>query len=100
MEYSHSFRPVGKRNSDYGVKEGDSVLLTYQGNPMAILEVEEIWDYDMSAMCKSVYGTDEEKHPGVKRTMEYKEKFLGGKITLVNRPKINTPVRTVFHSAA
>jgi sulfate adenylyltransferase len=38
-----------------------------------------------------VYGTTEEKHPGVKRTYQYKDKFLGGKITLINPPKINEP---------
>ena len=65
----------------YGVKPGESVLLTYGGNPMAILEVEEIFDYDKKSMCKDVYGTDEAKHPGCARTYEYKDKFVGGKIT-------------------
>lgn len=82
--------------SDYGIKAGNSVLLTYQDNPMAIFEVEEIWDYDMDAMCRNVYGTTEGKHPGVARTKQYKEKFLGGKVTLVNRPRINPPFEPYF----
>ncbi len=82
--------------SKYGVKEGSSVLLTYDGNPMAIFEVEEIFTYDKKAMCKAVYGTDEDKHPGCARTYKYKDKFVGGKITLVNRPKINPPFDPYF----
>jgi len=82
--------------ADYGVKEGTSLLLTYGGNPMAIFEVEEIYDYDKKAMCQDVYGTDEDKHPGCARTYQYKDKFIGGKITLVKRPKINPPFEPYF----
>ena len=82
--------------SEYGIKEGGSVLLTYQDNPMAIFEVEEIWGYNLEEMAKAIYGTADEKHPGVARTYQYKEKFLGGKITLINRPKINPPYEPYF----
>ncbi len=82
--------------SDYGVKKGGALLLTYGGNPMAIFEVEEIFEYDKTAMCKDVYGTEEDKHPGCARTYEYKDKFIAGKITLVNRPKINPPFEPYF----
>ncbi|MEW6351415.1 MAG: sulfate adenylyltransferase [Thermodesulfobacteriota bacterium] len=85
-----------KEIADSGVKAGTSVLLTFGGNPMAILEVEEVFDYDRKAMCKDVYGTDEAKHPGCARTYEYKEKFVAGKVTLVNRPKINPPYDPYF----
>jgi len=82
--------------SDNGIKEGDSLLLTYDENPMAIFEVEEIYDYDKGEMCQAVYGTTEDKHPGCARTYQYKDKFLGGKITLANRPKINPPYARYF----
>ncbi|MDA8336422.1 MAG: sulfate adenylyltransferase [Peptococcaceae bacterium] len=80
----------------YGVKEGDSVLLTYQDQPMAIMEVSEVYTYDKQAMAKAVYGTDEAKHPGVARTYNYKEKFVGGRITLVNKPVITPPFDKFF----
>ena len=76
---------------EIGLKEGDTVVLTYQGNPMATLEVEEIFSYDKEVMSKHVYGTTEEKHPGVRRTNAYNEKFVGGKVTLINPPVINPP---------
>jgi len=76
---------------EIGLKEGDSLLLTYQGNPLATLDVEEIYAYDKQVMAQHVYGTTEDKHPGVKRTYAYKDKFIGGKITVVNPPVINPP---------
>ncbi len=85
-----------KEVADYGVESGKSVVLTYQGNPMALFEVDEVFEYDKAAMCKAVFGTDEEKHPGCKRTYEYKDKFIGGKITLVKEPKINEPFGPYF----
>ncbi len=80
----------------YGVKAGASVLLTFDGNPMALFEIDEVFTYDKKAMCKAVYGTDEEKHPGCARTYTYKDKFIGGKIIMVNRPKINPPFEPYF----
>lgn len=82
--------------SDYGIKAGDTVLLTSDGNPLAIFEIEEIFTYNKEEMAESVYGTKEEKHPGVKRTYAYKDKFLGGKITLVNPPKVREPFTPFF----
>ena len=74
-----------------GLKEGDTLLLTYQNQPFATMDLEEIFSYDKTLMAQKVYGTTEEKHPGVKRTFACKDKFLGGKITLINPPKINPP---------
>jgi sulfate adenylyltransferase len=82
--------------SKYNLKAGNSVVLTYGGNPMAILEIEEIFDYDKKAMCKAVFGTDEAKHPGCARVYDCKDKFMGGKVTLVQRPKINAPYDPYF----
>lgn len=82
--------------AQYGVKPGASIVLTYTGNPMAIFEIEEVYEYDKKSLAKDVYGTDEAKHPGCARTYAYKDKFVGGKITLVNRPKINEPFTPYF----
>ena len=82
--------------SDNGIREGDSLLLTYDDNPMAVFEVDEIYDYDKEEICQTVYGTTEDKHPGCARTYQYKDKFLGGKINLVSRPKINPPYDSYF----
>lgn len=85
-----------KEIAEYNIKAGESVLLTFEGNPLAIFEIEEIFEYPKEEMAFDVYGTKEEKHPGVKRTYNYGEKFLGGKITLVNPPRIREPFTPYF----
>ena len=79
-----------------GLKVGDTILMTYQEEPLAILEIEEIYDYPKEVIAQNVYGTTDQKHPGVKRTYAYKNKFLGGPVTLVNQPKINPPFDRFF----
>ncbi len=74
-----------------GIQKDDTVILTYTGNPLAIFDVTDIFTLDKKDVAMKVYGTTEEKHPGVKRTYNYRDKFLGGKITLLNPPKINEP---------
>src|SRR4030042_5844278 len=74
-----------------GIKQYDEVLLTYTGNPFAIFDITDIFTLDKKEVAMKVYGTTEEKHPGAKRTYQYQDKFLGGKITLLNPPKINEP---------
>lgn len=73
------------------IKEGESLLLIYQDQPLATLDVEQIYSYDKKFMAEKVYATTDEKHPGERRTYAYKDKFLGGKVTLINPPKINPP---------
>jgi len=74
-----------------GIKQYDEILLTYTGNPLAIMDITDVFTFDKKELAMKVYGTTEEKHPGVKRTYQYQDKFLGGKITLINPPKINAP---------
>ncbi|HZA22769.1 MAG TPA: sulfate adenylyltransferase, partial [Dehalococcoidia bacterium] len=77
--------------AELGIKPGDSVLLTYQDQPLATLEIEEIYSYDKEFLARQVYGTTDEAHPGVLRTYAYRDRFIAGPITLVNPPVINPP---------
>jgi sulfate adenylyltransferase len=74
-----------------GVQPGDALVLTYQGQPLAVLDLEEIYSYDKELMAQQVYGTTDTAHPGVLRTYAYQDRFLGGPITLVTPPTINPP---------
>ena len=73
------------------IKVGETILLLYQGGPLAILEVGGIFDYDRTEMARSVLGTNDVKHPGVKMFNGLEDSFIGGKITLVNTPRFNPP---------
>ena len=70
---------------------GASILLTYQDQPLAVLEVEEIFQYDKETLAQQIYGTTDTAHPGVARTSAYQDWFIGGPITLVNPPVVNPP---------
>ena len=74
-----------------GVAVGSTALLTYQGNPLATLEVSEIYAADLPALAQQVYGTADTDHPGVQRTLNYANRFVAGEITLVGEPIINPP---------
>ncbi|HMB31079.1 MAG TPA: sulfate adenylyltransferase, partial [Desulfohalobiaceae bacterium] len=56
----------------------------------------DVFEYDKKEMAQSIFGTSDEKHPGCKRTYEYKDKFIGGKITLLKEPTINKPFDPYF----
>ncbi len=77
--------------SGLGVRSGDSLLLTHQGQPLAVIEIEEIYSYDKEFLARQIYGTAETAHPGVQRTHSYRERFVAGPVTLVNPPVINPP---------
>ena len=66
-----------------GVKEGDELTLVYEGKPVAIIKVEEIYGWDKREYVRSIYKTEDPKHPGVAKTLKRKELLLGGKIDLI-----------------
>lgn len=82
--------------AELGAGPGDTLLLTHQGQSLATLDVEEVYSYDKAFLAERVYGTTDEAHPGVKRTYAYKDRFLGGPVTLVNPPRLNPPFDQYF----
>ncbi len=74
-----------------GATPGSRVLLTHQGQPLAVLDVAEVYTYDKMVMARNVYGTTDPEHPGVARTMALEDTLVGGKVTLVNPPRVNPP---------
>ena len=51
-----------------------------------ILTLKEKYVYDKQKEVKKVYGTTDERHPGVKKVYEKGDMYLGGPITLLRRP--------------
>ncbi len=73
------------------LKEGDSIALTYNGNAVGILEIEDIYGYDKGEYARSVFRTDSLEHPGVKQVSMMKDMLLGGNITLLEDPPTKFP---------
>ena len=80
------------------VGPGDSLLLTSQDQPLAVLEIQEIYSYDKERLAEQIYGTTDTAHPGVQRTYAYEDRFVAGPITLVNPPVINPPFDQFWHT--
>ena len=80
------------------LRAGDSLLLTYQHQPLAVLDIEEIYSYDNEFLARQVYGTTDVAHPGVIRTYAYQDRFVAGPITVVNPPVINPPFDRFWHT--
>ncbi len=68
------------------MKDAKDVALSVNGTNFAVLHVEEVYPFDKNATAKGVYGTTDEKHPGVAKTMSMKESLIGGKIDYIARP--------------
>ncbi|OBI17333.1 sulfate adenylyltransferase [Mycobacterium sp. E2497] len=79
-----------------GVDEGSGVVLEYLDVPLAILDVTEIYEYDLQRLAEKTYGTTDPRHPGVKKTLAYENRFVAGDITLINEPVFNEPFKSFW----
>lgn len=64
----------------------DVALRTRDGRLVAVLHLAEIYTYDKQREAEAVYGTAEEKHPGVQVLYAQGEYLLGGKVTVLDHP--------------
>ena len=82
---------------------GERVALTDdQGSVHALLDVSDIYRFDLENLAARIYGTTSRKHPGVARLVERDNCFVGGDVTLVQplaspiRHYLLTPAQTRF----
>ncbi|MAF85141.1 MAG: sulfate adenylyltransferase [Dehalococcoidales bacterium] len=71
-----------------GVKEGYDAALVDEEMPIATIHVEDIYPYDREELAQKVFGTTDSGHPGVTKVYSMKEFLLGGKIDLIDDPRI------------
>src|SRR5690554_2582654 len=63
-----SFAPAGHRNSEIvsRLKNGDRVaLVDSSAEPVAILNIQDVFPYDKNHRAQALFGTTDRKHPGV-----------------------------------
>jgi sulfate adenylyltransferase len=65
---------------------GQSVALVEGDAALAILQVEDKYDYDREVEAQNVYRTTEHAHPGVARLYRQGEVLLGGAIDVIDLP--------------
>jgi len=74
---------------------GDKLLLTYKGQDLAVLEVEDKWEPNKVAEAKGCYGTTSIEHPAVRMiTMERKRFYMGGSLQGLALPERVFPCKT------
>ncbi len=77
------------------VSVGDKVLLTYKGQELAVLTVEDKWEPDKVVEAKGCYGTTSLEHPAVRMIATERRRFyLGGLIEGLELPKRVFPCKT------
>jgi sulfate adenylyltransferase len=65
------------------LKDGSQVALADDdGAPLALLDLEERYDYDKEAEAQQVYRTTEDAHPGVAALYAQGDVLLAGKVTV------------------
>src|SRR5699024_6319291 len=84
-----SCAPIGKRNSEIieTLSVGDEVsLIDSENKPVAILKLEDIFEYDKDERASSLFNTTDRNHPGVDSIYRRMgDTALGGPIKLLRR---------------
>ena len=84
-----SFAPIGNRNKEIieTLSVGDEVALCDEQNePVAILQIDDIFAYDKDYRASHLFGTTDRNHPGVDSIFRRMgDVALGGPIKLLQR---------------
>jgi len=68
------------------LKVGHKVLLRdHKGEPLALLNLTEMYTFDRKVFAKKLYGTLNKNHPGIRTALGMGDVFLAGSIDLVRR---------------
>jgi sulfate adenylyltransferase len=71
---------------------GDRVALTDEaGHPLAVLDVEDVFEYDARREAEQCFRTTEDAHPGVARLYGQKPLYLAGRVTVFERAEPSFP---------
>jgi sulfate adenylyltransferase len=76
-------------------RPGEEVLLwnAEENQPCALLQVEEVYPVDLALEARTVYGTDDPAHPGVRRLLSGGSLALAGPIRLLQHSSRLIPAR-------
>jgi sulfate adenylyltransferase len=67
------------------------VLADGAGTPLAVLEVDEAYEYDKEREAERCFRTIEDDHPGVARLYAQKPLYLAGRVTVFERAEPSFP---------
>jgi sulfate adenylyltransferase len=64
-----------------------AALVGEDGIIYALIEIESIYNVDQKHEAVNIFKTDDLEHPGVQKLMERPTTYVGGPVTILNRPK-------------
>ena len=76
---------IDEENAEFIKTCENLCLIDSKNKPLGMLRVEQIYKNKRRLISKTIYGTDDPKHPGAKKVMSQKPFLLAGEITSVNR---------------
>lgn len=85
--------PVSQEKAQ-SLQVGDKAKLTFEGTLYGVIEIEDIFQPDKQVEAQLVYGTTDDKHPGVAKLFERPDVYVGGKITLIQKSAKQFPAHS------
>jgi sulfate adenylyltransferase len=67
------------------MKDAKEVAMAIGTDHFGVLQVEEVYSFNRLATAKSIYQTDDPRHPGVTKMLHMKEWLIAGKIEIIKR---------------
>ena len=87
---------TGSEQAD-GFSIGDDIALKAEdGEIMGILTLEEKYSIDKEHECKTVFGTTDTEHPGVKKVMEQADVNLAGRVEVFSQGEFPTEYPGIY----
>ncbi len=87
--------PIVFDSNNEKVKAGETILLTYKKQNIAVLEVSSKWEPDKSLEAELCYGTNSLDHPAVKMIFNERGRFyIGGRVYGFELPIREFPCKT------
>jgi sulfate adenylyltransferase len=65
------------------LNSGSRAAIIHEGRPVAIIDVEEIYDYDPKREAEKTYRTTDPGHPGVEYLFSQAPKYVGGEVVVL-----------------
>ena len=87
--------PIVFDSNNEKVKAGETILLTYKKQKIAVLEVSSKWEPDKSLEAELCYGTNSLDHPAVKMIFNERGRYyIGGRVYGFELPIREFPCKT------
>jgi len=87
--------PIVFDSNNEKVKAGETILLTYKKQKIAVLEISSKWEPDKSLEAELCYGTNSLDHPAVKMIFNERGRFyIGGRVYGFELPIREFPCKT------